>query len=384
MIPALAAALAERETAGLYRHRRIVSAADGPRMTVDGRALVAFCSNDYLGLAAHPQIRAAFVAAASQHGVGAGAAHLVTGHHALHHELETALARFTGRARALVFSTGYMANLGIGAAFAPRSAFVAEDRLNHASLIDGARAHGARVRRYAHADAEAARRLLAGATARERLVLTDAVFSMDGDLAPLPALAAACRAHDALLAVDDAHGLGVLGATGRGSLEHYGLDETAVPVLMGTLGKAFGVFGAFVAGPDAVIETLIQHARSYVYTTALPPAIAAAALAALRVADEEPWRRVRVAALVDRFRAGAAALRLPVPASATPIQSLVVGDTRTALARAAALESAGHLVTPIRPPTVPDGTARLRVTLSAAHTDDEVDALLVALARVFA
>ena len=384
MIPALAAALAERDAAGLYRRRRVVSAADGPRVTVDGRALVAFCSNDYLGLAAHPRIRASFAAAVAEHGVGAGAAHLVTGHHALHHELEAALARYTGRARALVFSTGYMANLGIGAAFAPRTALVAEDRLNHASLLDAARANGARVRRYAHADAAAARALLAGATARDKLLLTDGVFSMDGDVAPLRALADACRAHGALLAVDDAHGLGVLGATGRGSLEHCGLDEAAAPILMGTLGKAFGVFGAFVAGPDAVIETLIQHARSYIYTTALPPAVAAAALEALRTADDEPWRRARVGALVARFRAGAAAAGLPLSPSTTPIQPLVVGDARAALARAAALEDAGFLVTPIRPPAVPDGSARLRVTLSAAHTDDEIDALLAALARIFA
>ncbi len=382
MIPALAAALAEREAAGLYRRRRVVDAADGPRMTLDGRPLVAFCSNDYLGLAAHPAVVASFTAAAGEHGVGAGAAHLVSGHHRLHHELEDALAAYTGRERALLFSTGYMANLGIGHAFTRRGARVVEDRLNHASLIDAGRTPGVVLKRYAHADSEGADRALAG-DAPVKLLVTDGVFSMDGDLAPLPALAAACRARDAMLVVDDAHGLGVLGATGRGVLEHFALDARDAPVLMGTLGKAFGVFGAFVAGSAEVIETLVQHARTYIYTTALPPAVAAAALSALRVSEDEPWRRERVLALVDRFRAGALQLGLPLSNSSTPIQPLVVGESTQALARAQALEDAGFLVTPIRPPTVPDGTARLRVTLSAAHRDEEVDALLDALGVVF-
>ncbi|MEX0899328.1 MAG: 8-amino-7-oxononanoate synthase [Gammaproteobacteria bacterium] len=382
MIPALAAALAEREAAGLYRRRRVVDAAAGPRMTLDGRPLVAFCSNDYLGLAAHPAIVAAFTAAAVKHGVGAGAAHLVSGHHHLHHELEDALAAYTGRERALLFSTGYMANLGIGHAFARRGALVVEDRLNHASLIDAGRGAGVLLKRYTHGDAAAAASAL-DQDAPVKLLVTDGVFSMDGDIAPLPALAAACDAHGAMLVVDDAHGLGVVGATGRGTLEQFGLDAHEVPVLMGTLGKAFGVFGAFVAGPAEVIETLIQQARTYIYTTALPPAVAAAALTALRVSDGESWRRKRVLALVKRFRAGAVQLGLPLADSPTPIQPLVVGGSAQALKCAQALEHAGFLVTPIRPPTVPDGTARLRVTLSAAHTDDEVDALLDALAGVF-
>lgn len=380
MIPPLAAALAERDAAGLYRRRRVVDG-PGPRMRVDGRELVAFCSNDYLGLAAHPEVAAACADAVQQHGVGAGAAHLVCGHHVLHEELEHALAAFTGRARALVFSTGYMANLGIGTALTGRGALVVEDRLNHASLLDGSRAGGARVVRYAHGDAQAAAAKLADAGARDRFVFTDGVFSMDGDVAPLAELADACRTHSATLVVDDAHGLGVLGATGRGALEHCALSCADAPVLMGTLGKAFGVFGAFVAGSDEVIETLIQHARTYIYTTALPPALAAAALAALRVSDDESWRRRRVLELVARFRAGATARGISLLDSPTPIQPVPVGSAPAALARARHLESRGFLVTPIRPPTVPEGTARLRVTLSAAHEDAEVDALLDALAE---
>lgn len=380
---ALAPALAEREARGLYRRRRVVDDPHGTRLRVDGRELLAFCSNDYLGLASHPALAAAMRDAAAIT-VGAGAAHLVCGHHRLHHELEEALAAYTGRARALLFSTGYMANLGIGSALAGRGALVAEDRLNHASLLDAGMTAGARLKRYAHADAGAAKATLAGADARVKLLLTDGVFSMDGDLAPLPELAAVCHSHDAWLVVDDAHGLGVLGPHGRGTLEHFGLDADAVPVLMGTLGKAFGAFGAFVAGPHEVIETLIQHARTYVYTTALPPPVAAAALAALRVADDEPWRRARVLERVARFRAGASARGLPLSASTTPIQPLVVGAASAALDRAAALEARGFLVTPIRPPTVPEGRARLRVTLSAAHEDAEVDALLDALAEVWA
>lgn len=375
----LAAGLATRREAGLLRRRLCLDSPQGAEVVLGGRRLVNFCSNDYLGLAAHPEVTAALARGAERWGAGSGAAHLVCGHLAPHRRLEEALAEFTGRPRALLFSTGYMANLGVVAALAGRGDTVLEDRLDHASLIDGARLSGARLLRYRHADAADLESLLDAAAGRA-LVATDGVFSMDGDLAPLPELAAACRRHGAWLMVDDAHGLGVTGATGRGSLEHFGLDTDAVPVLVGTLGKALGTFGAFVAGATELVEHLVQHARSYIYTTALPPAVAEATLAALAVVRREPGRREHLHALVARFRAGAAELDLPAAPSATPIQPILLGDSDAALAAAAALREQGFLVQAIRPPTVPEGTARLRVTLTAAHSEAQVDALLAALA----
>ena len=375
----LAAGLQRRRRDHLYRARRVVDGPQGPELVVDGRRLLAFCSNDYLGLAADPRLAAAMQRGLSRYGAGSGAAHLVTGHSAAHHALEEELAEFTGRERALLFSTGYMANLGVVTALTGRGDSVFEDRLNHASLIDGGLLSGARFRRYAHRDVAALGRRL-GEAGGERLVATDGVFSMDGDLAPLPALAATCGEHGAWLLVDDAHGLGVLGAGGRGSLAHFGLDATAVPVLMGTLGKAFGTFGAFVAGGAAVIETLIQAARSYVYTTAAPPAVAEATRESLRIVRAEEWRRERLRALVARFRHEAAGLGFALMPSETPIQPVLAGSAERALAWSAALEARGILVTAIRPPTVPAGSARLRVTFSAAHTDAQLDRLLDALA----
>ena len=350
----------------------------------DGR--VNFCSNDYLGLARDPAVAAAMAEAAQRYGSGSGASHLVSGHGAEHEALERELAEFTGRARAVVFSTGYMANLGVLAALADKRDLLLADGLNHASLIDAAR----RVRSprnlwYPHADAAAARALLdvhAPAAAAEgggAFIVTDGVFSMDGDLAPLPALAAAARAHDAWLVVDDAHGIGVVGADGGGCCEHFGLDAQAVPVLIGTFGKALGSFGAFVAGDEDVIELLIQRARSYIYTTALPPAVAAATRRALRIVHEEAWRREALQARIAQFREGAARRGLAVMPSTTPIQPLVLGGERAALAASGRLAEAGYRVTAIRPPTVPAGTARLRITLSAAHTPQQVEGLLAAL-----
>ncbi|HEY5720625.1 MAG TPA: 8-amino-7-oxononanoate synthase [Gammaproteobacteria bacterium] len=378
----LAAALAARRAAGLYRQRRVVDGIPGPELSVDGRRLLAFCSNDYLGLAGDPRVAAALAEAAARCGSGSGAAHLVCGHHAEHHALEEELAEFTGRPRALLFSTGYMANLGATAALAGRGDAVFEDRLNHASLYDGARLSGARLLRYAHADAAALDARLADAGAGRALVATDGVFSMDGDVAPLPELAAACRARGARLLVDDAHGLGVVGPGGRGSVALHGLDGDAVPLLVGTLGKAFGTFGAFVAGSEELVETLIQLARPYIYTTALPPAVAAATRVSLRLAGAEEWRRERLRALVERFRAGAAALGLELMPSATPIQPLLFGDSARALAASRFLEQRGLLVTAIRPPTVPEGSARLRITFSASHDAAQVDRLLEALAEL--
>jgi 8-amino-7-oxononanoate synthase len=382
----IGAALAELEASALRRERRVVEsypcAGDGSRVLVDGRLLRVFCSNDYLGLAQHPEVIAALHTVSAQFGAGSGAAHLVTGHSAPHQQLEAELATYTGRERALLFSTGYMANLGVLAAFAGRGETVLEDRLNHASLIDGARLSGARLLRYRHADVGNAALILA-----ERsdcaVIATDGLFSMDGDVAPLRELAELAARHRAWLLIDDAHGLGVLGASGRGSLEVAGLDARAAPLLVGTLGKAFGCFGAFVAGDGAVIELLLQRARTYTYTTALPPGIAAAASAALRVAQRESGRREQLKARIAQFRAGAIALKLPVTGSSSPIQPLLVGEAAAALRLSRALYELGFWVTPIRPPTVPAGSARLRLTLSAAHSAADVDALLAALERAW-
>jgi len=356
-----------------------------PVLAIDGRRVLNFCSNDYLGLATHPALAAAMAQCAHTQGAGAGASHLVSGHGPEHEVLEHELAEFTGRERALLFSTGYMANLGVAVALADRDDLVLGDRLNHASLLDAALlARSRRQLRYPHGDADTARRALAAHAAAApdagAVLLTDGVFSMDGDLAPLPALAAAARAYGAWLVVDDAHGLGVLGAGGRGSLEHFGLGADDVPVLVGTLGKAFGSFGAFVAGSAELIDWLVQRARTYIYTTALPQPVAAATRAALRLIQGETWRRDRLLALVQRFRAAARSRGLPLLDSQTPIQPVMFGDSAAALAASARLRDAGFWVGAIRPPTVPTGTARLRVTLCATHRDTDVDALVDALA----
>ena len=377
----LSAQLTALEANARKRVRQVIEGAPGVEIRVDGRQFVNFSSNDYLGLAAHPEVRAALIRGAERYGVGAGSAHLVTGHSRAHHELEIALAEFTGRRRALLFSTGYMANLGIVSALAGKGDLALEDELNHASLLDAGLLAGARFKRYPHADAAAATAALLASAAPHKLLITDGVFSMDGDLAPLPALAASAAANGATLVVDDAHGLGVLGTDGRGTLDHHGLGPAEVPVLMGTLGKAFGCFGAFVAGSVPLIEWLENRARTYIYTTASPPALAEAARAALALSIHEGWRRERLTVLIARFRAGAAELGLPLLPSATPIQPLRIGDAAAALAASAALRAEGLWVTAIRPPTVPEGGARLRITLSAAHSEAQVDRLLDALAR---
>jgi 8-amino-7-oxononanoate synthase len=376
----LAADLERLRRDHLYRRRRVLSGPQGTRPRVDGRDLLAFCSNDYLGLANHPEVVAAFRAGADRYGVGSGASHLVCGHSAAHHALEEELADFTGRPRALLFSTGYMANLGVIAALTGRGDQVLEDRLNHASLIDGARLSGARLRRYAHGDTAALGLLMApqsGTTST--LIATDGVFSMDGDIAPLQELAGVTERAGAMLLVDDAHGLGVVGEGGRGSLELAGLGPDRAQILVGTLGKALGTFGAFVAGGDDLIETLIQRARSYIYTTALPPAVAEATRVSLALVRREPWRRDHMRDLVTRFRRGASELGLALMPSETPIQPLVLGSAERALTWSRALEARGILVTAIRPPTVPEGSARLRITFSAAHSEADVDSLLAAL-----
>ena len=375
----LAAVLEQRREEGLYRHRLTLESSQGPIVSVNGRQYLNFCSNDYLGLAAHPRIVERFRSAAIQYGVGSGASHLVCGHSAPHHQLEEALAEFTGRARALLFSSGYMANAGILSSLLQRGDSVFEDRLNHASLLDGGLHSGARFQRFPHNDVSALKAKLASAQG-PKMVVVDGVFSMDGDTAPLAALADACGEHDAWLMVDDAHGFGVLGERGVGSTEAAGLEVSSVPVLMATLGKALGTAGAFVAGSEVLIEGLIQQSRNYIYTTALPPAVAAASLEALSLLREEPWRREHLAQLIVRFRVGAEQLGLPLMISASAIQPLLVGDAARAVDLSKRLSEAGFLIGAIRPPTVPAGTSRLRITLSAAHSEEQVDQLLEQLA----
>ncbi len=373
--------LARLRTQHLYRTRLILEGPQATEAVVGGASYTSFCSNDYLGLANHPEVREALKRGVDDYGVGSGASHLIIGHSRAHHALEEELAHFTGRPRALLFSTGYMANLGVIAALLGRRDLVAQDRLSHASLIDGARLSGARFRRYVHCDVAGLERCLEGESAPRKLAVSDGVFSMDGDIAPVSELAEAAARQGAWLMIDDAHGLGVLGPSGKGTLDHYRCDWKQVPVLMATLGKALGTFGAFVAGEEALIDTLIQGARSYIYTTALPPALAEATRASLKVVQREPWRREWLMQLVQRFRRGAAQLSLPLLPSATPIQPLAVPDSGTALRWAETLRGAGILVQAIRPPTVPRG-ARLRIAFSAAHTEEHVDRLLDALEGV--
>lgn len=375
---------ARRAAAQLLRRVRTVETGQGTAIVVDGRRLTSFASNDYLGLAQHPALVEALTRAAQTGGVGARAAHLLGGHRDEHARLEEALARWTGRERALLFSTGYMANLGAISALLGAGDLCVQDKLNHASLLDAATLAGCTLKRYVHADVASAERQLATQPHAAALLVSDGVFSMDGDVAPLAELAALCRAQHATLLVDDAHGLGVLGPEGAGSLAEAKLTQDDAPILMATLGKALGVAGAFVAGSAALIDGLVQSARPFIYTTAMPPALAAAAHAAIEVARFEDWRRDRLRRLIAHFRAGCAERGIALLASRTPIQPVPVGSAEAALAAAAHLERAGFYVPAIRPPTVPAGRARLRVTLSAQHGEDDVERLLSALERALA
>ena len=379
----LATALSERKQQRLYRTRQTL---DGPQdivVRIDGREYLSFCSNDYLGLANHPRLIEAFKQGAERFGVGSGAAHLITGHSYAHQALEEELAEFVGRPRALLFSTGYMANLGVVSALMGRGDSVFEDRLNHASLIDAALLSGARLIRYAHADTENLHRKVAQAGTGNRLIASDGVFSMDGDCAPLVDLAGLAASVDAWLLIDDAHGFGVLGRQGCGWCVDQLAEAPDNTILMATLGKAFGTFGAFVAGSDALIETLIQQARTFIYTTAAPPALAWATRTALQLVREGDDLREKLSELVRHFRSGAAELGLPLMPSETPIQPLLVGAAGAALALSEALREQGVLVTAIRPPTVAKGAARLRITLSARHERLQLDRLLEALASCY-
>ncbi|BFM05930.1 8-amino-7-oxononanoate synthase [Halioxenophilus aromaticivorans] len=374
----LAQALQERQQAGLMRQRRQLETAQGASISVDGETLLGFASNDYLGLANHSSVVAAFTQAAKHYGVGSGASHLVNGHSREHHLLEEEIAAFTGRDRALLFSTGYMANFGTIMALLGQGDLVVEDKLNHASLLDGGLACGAKFRRYLHNDVASLEKTLA-LPGQRKLVVTDGVFSMDGDIAPLKEVVQSCRKNNAWLMVDDAHGIGVLGATGAGSLQYFGLSQQDVPILMGTLGKAAGGFGAFIAGSDVLIETLTQFARPYIYTTATPPAVAAANRAALEIIQHDSTRREHLAQLIAMFRAGAASLGVQLMDSFTAIQPVLLGSAQRTLSVAGTLQKQGILVGAIRPPTVPNGSARLRITLTANHSAEHIEQLLVAL-----
>jgi 8-amino-7-oxononanoate synthase len=395
----LSAELERIRAADLYRTRRIVDGSHGVDLVVDGRRCINFCSNDYLGLAADPRVAEAARAALARGGTGSGAAALVSGYDAEHAQLEEELAAFVGRPRVLLFSSGWAANLGVLRALLRREDTLIADELNHASLIDGGRLAGAQYVRVRHRDIDGFESALQAASPQP-LVVTDSIFSMDGDLADLPALSSLCARHDSALMVDDAHGFGVIGEGGRGVLHHRFTSSRHLQppdIYVATLGKSLGAAGAFVAGSEALIEYLIQRARTWVFSTAPPPAIAAAARAALRIVQAEPERRERLFANIRRFRSGAAQLGLPGFASThspspdssarpseTPIQPLIVGDAATAVALSQALYARGFWVAAIRPPTVPAGTSRLRITLSAAHTATQIDGLVEALGLALA
>jgi 8-amino-7-oxononanoate synthase len=369
----------EREALGRRRTRRAVTRRDGVGCEVDGRWLLDFCGNDYLGMAQHFAVVDALQDSAARHGAGGVASHLVSGHHAAHEALERELADWLEVPAALVFGSGYAANLAVVQSLMGDGDVCVQDKLNHASLIDAARLAGCRLRRYPHADAEGAIRQLRAHPEGSAMIATDGVFSMDGDVAPLRQLALVARAQDALLYVDDAHGIGVLGPDGRGSVAAAHLGVSDAPLRLATFGKALGSHGAAVCGDAALVRHIAETGRPYIYTTAMPAAQAAATLAAVRLARREQWRRDKLQESIAHFRAGAHRRGLPLLPSDTPIQPLLVGDDRAAVAMAQALEARGFWVAAIRPPTVPEGTARLRNTLTAGHDRLQIDALLHAL-----
>ncbi len=363
----------------LYRSRQVIEGPQGAQVRIAGAWFDNFSSNDYLGLANHPDVIKAFQHAAGQYGVGSGSAHLICGHSAEHHALEEELADFTGRQRALVFSTGYMANMGAIASLVGKNDEVFQDKLNHASLIDGALISGAQFKRYPHGDLKRLGQLLAQSTSKKKLIASDGVFSMDGDEANVVELASMAQQSTSLLMIDDAHGIGVLGQRGGGLLEKLGLNSQQVPILMATLGKSLGTAGAFIAGDEALIETLIQRARSYIFTTAMPSATMAATRVSLKLCQQDTWRREKLAALVAQFRRGAEQLGLQLIASTTPIQPIILGSNQAVMLAAERLKKHNILVGAIRHPTVAKGSERLRITFSASHTEQQLDRLLSAL-----
>ena len=371
----------QRIAQGRQRVRRVITRRDGVRVEVAGRWLIEFASNDYLGLAQQFEVVSALQDSAAREGVGAGASHLISGHHAAHEALERDVAEWLGYPRGLLFGSGYMANLAVQQALLEDGDICVQDRLNHASLLDATRLAGCKLRRYPHLDPEGALRQLKQAPEGAAMLATDGVFSMDGDVAPLRALSLVARMQQALFYVDDAHGVGLRGPEGRGSVAEARMGVTDVPLQLVTLGKALGGYGAVVVGEESLIQHLAETARPYIFTTALPAAQAAATRVAVRQARRDHWRREKLQGLIDRFRTAAQRKGLQLMASESPIQPVLCGSDSTAMALSTALESAGYLIPAIRPPTVPEGKARLRVTLSALHSPQEVDALVDVLAR---
>ena len=380
--PWLDARAARRRAEHLERHRRVLDGNHPVDIRVDGKPLLNFSSNDYLGLASHPDLVAALRNSAERDGVGSGASALVTGFRTEHQLLEQELAEFLQREKVLLCSSGYLANLAVATSLAGRGDVIIQDKLCHASLLDAARLSGARLSRYSHLDMTALQRRLVKENEGNTLVVSDGIFSMDGDIAPLNEMVSLCLEHQAWLAVDDAHGIGVCGPGGRGSVAAAGLNSQQVPILTGTLGKAFGCFGAFIAGSEKLIDHLVNEARSYIYTTAMPPALAASARAALRRVIADDWRREQLQSLISHFKRGAASRGLELMVSDSPIQPMIIGDSQAALDLAARLQQQGFLVVAMRPPTVRKGTSRLRITLTAAHQVAQLDALLDAIASV--
>jgi len=364
-----------------FRTRKQLQSPQGPIVVVDGEQKIAFCSNDYLALANHPKIITAFVDAAKKYGVGSGASHLVCGHHREHQLLEEALARFVGRDRALLFSNGYMANMGAINALTDADTDIFCDQLNHASLMDGAFISRGSHRRFNHNDMTHLNALLSASTAKNKFIAVDSVFSMDGDIAPIKKLTELAKTHKATLMVDDAHGFGCLGRSGKGVIEYFDCDQNELPVLMATLGKACGSAGAFIAGEQNLIETLVQFSRTYIYTTALPPANAAASRMALEVIQQEPWRRDNLNKIIRYFSVAAEKLKLPIMLSVTAIQPILLGDNSRVMRVAERLYEKGFWLGAIRPPTVPEGEGRLRISLNAEHSEQQVDDLLFELKK---
>ena len=368
-----------RVTAKTWRERQTVQNAAGRELKIKGKTYLNFCSNDYLGLANHPALSAAAIKTTQERGTGAAASHLICGHQDIHQELENELAAFVGAEKAIAFSTGYMANLAVPQTFLERGDLVLQDRLNHASLIDAGRFCEANLKRYRHLDFGHAKTILLKSNANKKLLTTDGVFSMDGDQAPLHELTEICRQTETLLLVDDAHGFGVLGKTGAGSLEQHEICVGDGVLMLGTLGKAAGSFGAFIAGDAVYIDSLLQQARSYIYTTALPPSVAAATRAAIEIFQTEPERRDKLNSNINYFRQAIANLHLHTLDSKTAIQPILLGDSETALQATKLLQQQGLWITAIRPPTVPEGTARIRITISAEHHQSDLDQLIDAL-----